>query len=582
MKFLSKIFIAMVVSALSVGTTAAYTLNVRNGMLPNDVTVANLNRVTPDANGYKRGWTQDGWTVDRFGDRGYILVSPTYTLQDVPCANSLTLPAIEISEGDYLTWDVRSAMPDLNEAYAVYIREEGQDESLAEMLVAEDAVPGKWISRVFNLGNYVGKNVIIEFRVVSTNKYLLCLDKVKVGKLTGYSFMVDRISPVLFDAKDVADSGIRATFEVTNTGMPIENGVFDCICKGEKIPSINIEKRWETGEVRTLEFDLPAVTDTHKTYTITFNADDTEELYLYEGEYFCTTYKPNLMVDKGTGTWCVNCPESSLVVDQLRGRFGDNLIMLETHNEDVMANEEYFAELEYRAIPYWMLNRISATRFSKPTMFDEYIFRPCRWSVALTEVVNVNNEKLSVSALVKTADDVDNSTDRYRAGFVVTSNFYEPDDHKFSQRNNSSIPGAEQFYYLPTQIPAQLMHYHDVTLTVESAFCGIEHSLPASFNADRYASVNFDIERPELLDNLDDARVVVFVMDTETGEIMNSTAGCPGDDFAFSSIQDIADLSSNITYPQGIWNLQGIRVADSSQNLPTGIYIYKGKKIRVK
>lgn len=581
MDFAIKLIAGLAASVLCAGAAHGYTLNVHSGVLPNGVETANLNALTPDANGYKRGWTKDGWTVDRFGDRGYILVSPTYTGENEACANALTLPAIEVSEGDYLSWEIRSAMPEIGESYCVTIRKEGDAAEDASVLWQEEATPGRWTPRVVSLSQFVGMQVVVEFRAVSVNKYLLCLDKVEIGPLTDYKMVARRTSPVFFDSKDMASNSVKATFDITNTGRKVVDGVFECRINGEAVSSVPVAKTLNTGDTRTVEFALPSEADVRKGYSIIFMPTGGDEVSLYDGEYFCTTYRPHLLVDKGTGTWCNNCPESSLTVDQLKDRFGDGLIMLESHNADIMANETYFEQLKYRAIPYWMLNRISATRFSKPTYFDEYIFRPCQWDIALTAVENDNDTRLQVSAKVRTASDVDNTDDRYRIGYVVTSDFHNPDNAMYSQRNNASIPGTEQFYYLPSSIPAALMTYHNVTLTSDNAFTGIDNSLPGTMEAGKIATFSFDVERPALLDNLNDARMVVYVLDTETGEVLNSFAGKVGEDFSLSIDTPLVDADAGKTYPGGIWNLQGIRVSDSINDLPHGIYIVDGKKIKI-
>lgn len=579
---------AMVAPAIFAGAASAYTLSVKNGMLPGDVIVANLNSLDPATDGYKRGWTKEGWTVDRFGDRGYILVSPTFTKQEMACANSLSLPAQEIAAGDFLSWDVRSALPDFPEAYIVTAREEGAAIDATETIWEENSTSGEWTSRVVALDKYVGKSVIFEFRATSVNRYMLCLDKVTVAPLADYAFATDRTSPVFFDKYDMAHGRVAASLDITNIGRSAENGTFECRIDGKTVANHKLENIWKTGETRQLSFALPVVADERQAYSVVYVADGSETP-VYAGEYFCSIFRPHLMVDKGTGTWCVNCPEANLSVAQLEKRFGDYLVMLETHNGDVMANDSYFNDLAYRSIPYWMLNRIQGSRGEKPAKFDEYAFRPCNWDIRLTEATSVDNEKIKVSVTATYESELgaydssflNNYSDRYRIGYVLTSDFSDPGNASYQQRNNSTQPGAEQYYYLPSLIPSELMKYHNVTLTYESAFTGFEKSLPEQIISTSKTEFSFEIERPELLADLNKGRVVVFILDTETGEVLNSFAGMVGADFANTSAESISEENYESVYPSGVWNLQGIRVADTAEGLPTGIYIIGGKKIKI-
>ncbi len=79
--------IAAGIPAAAADVETLYRLDLSRGKWPADVEVANLNGELPETNVYKRVYTADGWCIDRYGDRGYVALSPTYVGQrDVACA----------------------------------------------------------------------------------------------------------------------------------------------------------------------------------------------------------------------------------------------------------------------------------------------------------------------------------------------------------------------------------------------------------------------------------------------------------------------------------------------------------------
>ena len=66
-----------------------------------------------------------------------------------------------------------------------------------------------------------------------------------------------------------------------------------------------------------------------------------------------------------------------------------------------------------------------------------------------------------------------------------------------------------------------MMFYYDTTLTYETAFTGVEGSLPAVLKPGEEYVYEWSVEVPELLADAAEARVVAFVLDAETGEVLN-------------------------------------------------------------
>lgn len=75
---------------------------------------------------------------------------------------------------------------------------------------------------------------------------------------------------------------------------------------------------------------------------------------------------------------------------------------------------------------------------------------------------------------------------------------------------------------MPTWIPCDLMIYHDVAKGTSSAFSGIGNSLPDRLEANKEYAFNYRIDLPETIIDKDNIEVIVFVLNTQTGGIMNA------------------------------------------------------------
>lgn len=228
------------------------------------------------------------------------------------------------------------------------------------------------------------------------------------------------------------------------------------------------------------------------------------------------------LVDRGTGIWCVNCPAGDIAVDQLLEQYGDRIVTVSTHVRDILGNQAYWDELDWYAVPYMMINRIKASEGENTNKFSRYLEQPTSFGIRIDEIPAPQGRTLEMTAHVFVSEAIDNSGGRYRLGYVLTGDFHNPTNRAFEQKNNCSHPTYGPYYYLPSSIPPELMYYEDVTLTSDYAFSGIEGSLPASLEPGKDYEVRWQAEVPELLSEAAKARVVAYVLDTTTGEVMNA------------------------------------------------------------
>ena len=543
---------ASAASALSVPAYAAeaagYRLDLTRGRFPEGVAAVNANGVEPLLDGYKRGYTLDGWMVDRLYDRGYVAVSPTYVGEGNRCENILSLPAMRFSGGEWLRWDALSLYRHFPESYRVEaVPADGGDPLTLAEIDGEDYA---WHSHTLPLGRLSGEEMTIRFVATSESGYMLALSDISVSEgYLSYIGLKD-LTPAFQGENEYP----QVRFSLTCTGTDVKLAGISCRFTGaegdsgmEKIVTIS-EPFWlRSGESRLFSVDLPGEVFPDVRYEI--SVIDAEEPRVSGGGFgsgstYVGLFGQRLVVDRGTGIWCVNCPEGEIAADALRAEFGDGLIMLNTHVNDCLANPGYWENLGWYSVPRMMLGRDNTTEGGDAGKFAGHYLRQPQFGIRLDKVESPQSAGLNFTAHVSAASPVDNAGGRYRVGYVVTGDFHDPGNSGFVQKNNCSQPRHGAFYFLPSAIPPALMYYDDVTLTSEGAFGGVEGSLPDRMEPDEEYAFTASAALPQLADpeaikpEENSLRVVAFVIDTETGLIENASALRVGED-PFAGVESI-------------------------------------------
>lgn len=542
---------------LTLPTLAAsdYTLNLSQGKFPADVSVKNANGLLPDVNGYKQGYTTEGWTVGR-SLSGYIAISPTYTRQTdadgnpLPAKaseNILTLPTIEVEPGSYLCWEACSLHPDFKESYRIVIHPGNGD---SDQTVSFSDERSEWTARSLRIDGDATQ-VTVSFIATSECRYLLGLRNVKVCKEPKTAVCVASPMPLSFTgSRSERGESFRSfpmPFRLINAGADTQSLPFVLTVNGEDFLPAAQPAAWEAGQEGTVTFMVAAEVDTKCDYSLSLG-EGSESTQVSCGSFLCSDFRKKMLIDKGTGMWCNNCPKGSLDLENVLNRFGDDIVAVETHTgeQDVLADESYFAMLGFRAVPHFMLNRIQASKASETDLFESWYFKPVNAGIEISEI-STDNDKASVTVTLTPGTRFDNAADNFRIGYVLTGDVYEPlDSRHYFQQNNCNNVSNGQYYYLPSRIPAPLVKFHNVTLSDDSAnepFNGVAGSLPAMMDAGEKYQYSFSLEKPEILKSLDDGRINVYLIDTSTGELINVDS---------HSVVNYVAAVENITSPEAM------------------------------
>lgn len=576
---IGKGIILMAMMSLAFASYGEYTLKIARGKYPEDVKVENINGNIPMSVWYKNGWTEEGWSVGDYGTIYNIALSPSYVEEGV-CENALILPSMKIQEGEWLSWDGCEIYPKFSDSYTVEFRANGSE--VWDLLGKYTESKSKWTTHMIDLSPYCGIEGELRFVCRSDNGYMLGLNNISIKKPIEYSFFSANLSPKFFAVGELSNGDAAVEIRVLNTGAPMSSAVMGIMVEENIVSTVTDGDYWPTGETREFRIPLPVSTNVRTNYSVYIEPFGGETQIIEDSFAYCTSFKRNLYVDKGTGMWCNSCPNGTLAVEQLEETYGDAIIVGETHNGDLLANDIDFTWLKFHSIPQLMLNRVLSTKSDNASKFEDQICIPTEMEINITDMNVRSNGDLYVKAEVKTSKSFDAMDSKFRIGYLLTRNVNGNENTEFYQKNICTSPKQMQYRYLPSMMLYPMCSFPNVTipsqiasLSENPAFTGIDGSLPQSLASGEVYESEWHIPLPDGFDSFNGMRLVAFILDANK-RIINSTASYIDD---YTGIEYITAAGSKT---ERIFTLDGLEVKGERSSLLPGLYIIDGVKILIK
>ncbi|MDE5878237.1 MAG: hypothetical protein K2H47_12180 [Muribaculaceae bacterium] len=510
--------------------------NFKNGRFPSGITTAALSEAQPIKDRYKNGYTEDGWIVKVFG-KAYCALSPTSTGVDTPVENVLNIPTVTVpneAEGAIVRWTARSVLPDMPEAYEVRVRTEDSD--TWQVLCRVDEEQDVFTTRIAHLDDYAGQKIELQFACVSVNRYMLAIGEIYVGIPSAPLLTGRNLTPRFAENANPRNVKFSVFGSMFNCGAEIAEGS-ELIIRAEGKDSAVWPVTYSVKTGETLDFDIPFEAPDNATteYEVVLSTPDGNEHQVIKSDVTRSGFARNLLVDEGTGIWCNNCPEGVLEIARLEQQYPGQMIAVCTHTNDILANEEYWSHLNFYAIPYYLLNRKKSTAGGDTKKFADSLNDPTIASIKVSEGPTGDWEHVTATVEVMFDRDID-EPERYGVGYVLTSPYYRPDGNgRWMQQNICSLGVYEQYYFLPSVIPAELSFYKHVSLSASHAFDPVEvvwDGNPAVVPAYTPGYVTLDFGElftyptDESVDPAtipDNVSLVAYVMDNTDGTVLNAT-----------------------------------------------------------
>ncbi len=518
------------------------------------------------------------WTAGRLGDgHGQAAFSPTrHTDENLTSRNLLILPYTKIdSDSAYMRWESRSMLKAFVEKYHVLAR---TDLSLPwDTLYTCNAENYAWTYHVLPLANYNGKDTQIAFECATTNGFMLALDNIFVGKLSEDKplIQVEQITPRFIGEGDASEIKVH----VTNYGAPMESHEIALVNNGEYAATCYFPEI-SCGESVDLTFEVGDI-PLHEKYDFMIVAlSDGGDIKLFDlGWVYRSYYQRVAFVDRGSGTWCNNCPSMELTTSRLENLYGEQLILAESHlGNDVLANGEYLNDYLndfMRAVPALVPNhRKDMVKYSVKDTEDlsDLLIEPT--IATINAVYAVAGNDIKVEAECEFAEDTANDNDRYTVGYMLLADYHNPSIYAFLQSNSATTANTGQYYYMPNHILPEMMWFENVTTNCATATKGLQNSVPANIEGRKSFTASYTIPVPAD-ESIIGWKVVAYIIDNSDGHIVNATIAKEATTGALSTITNDNQNPSDDQW----YTLQGVKL--SRRPSAPGLYIFGSKKILI-
>lgn len=494
--------------------------------IPEDFTLICYDEMPINSIDFKKLNASMEWNVSLVNSKdGVAAVSASRRLYDMPTDNWMITPRLTLpTENPCLKWTSRAIHYHLRDGYKVMISTTGNEYYDFEELYSVEEEEYLWTKHCVSLEKYAGKKVYIAFVHNSQNKFLLAIDDMFVGQPSESDFVVKDETPRFIGNDGTVEVKIRAT----NSGIK-EGRNLNCVVNGKD--TITLESPagdWMVGEEREYRFGVLAELGK----TINYEVLTDEGFSLVKDSIICSYYPRTILLEKATGTWCINCPEVISYIQELEERYGQNIVCVEAHwgpetyGKDPFHHETYtgMSGMKTTSFPVIHFNRdrsnvVSGGDAKSRMVLGKIINKPTIAKVDMSLDAPVGD---SVKAMAKVtfAIDTDNSTGKYRVGFVLIEKSIQTDlTHQIN--GASSVAHHGEYYYLKSPVATDLMWYTNVVRNENKAFLGIKNSLPAVIEGGVEYTVDAKMGIPASVFDRNNLALVAIVMNYYTDEVLN-------------------------------------------------------------
>ncbi|MBQ8607787.1 MAG: choice-of-anchor J domain-containing protein [Bacteroidaceae bacterium] len=493
------------------GIPADFTL-VCNDQMP--VKSQNFRNISPTSEWF-------GGKVD--SEDGKAAFSTSHRTYEMETDNWLITPKLTIPErGAWLKWTAKTIHYYLRDGYKVMISTTDKSLDSFTQLYSVEEETYTWNRHLVSLADYAGQDVYIAFVHNSQSKYLIALDHVYVGQPATADFVTKNETPRF--AGNVGTVSVNGTFR--NYGKDFNLAEVVCTSGTEVVDKKVWGENFLTGEESSFEFNLPVAVGEVSAYHVEAVSSEGERVTLVKDSVICSHFARTLFLEKATGTWCNSCPSVIPYIQNLEERYREEIVCVEAHINDPMSY-----------LPY--SNGFKSV-VNLPTVLYNRDFNNHQYNVLDTKPLNKalqkatnakvdlaleydGNTTISVSSKVMFATDMDNTTDKYRIGYVLIEK-HVPSTTEMRQSNGApSMPMYNEYFYFPTgNVAPELMFFSNVPRGTESAFLGVKNSLPTAIKAQEEYLHETTLEIPETVVNKEEVAVIALVLNYYTDEVLNA------------------------------------------------------------
>ncbi len=233
-----------------------------------------------------------------------------------------------------------------------------------------------------------------------------------------------------------------------------------------------------------------------------------------------------VFVVDGTSTELGNCPFGIVGMEFMTDNYSDDFIGVTVHAEDVMTMSDFNSG--FPGIPLARLDNIGVD-FVNPFALNLEIETTARHNnsfakASITPIVTTSpNDPRQMTVEVSSTFALPLNTEHRLNVYVIENNVVGTDE-SYNQANafvGNAFGPMGGFESLPNPVPFDQMVYNLVARAALGNELGTANSLPANIIADEEYTFSYEYTLPDEF-NLENIEVVAFIIDSNSGEILNA------------------------------------------------------------
>ncbi len=463
-----------------------------------------------------------------------VAVSGSWYKEVAQSDDWLVTPAIHVADARaILSWRACAIDAEHPDGYSVYISDKGnrpEDFTDAPVLTVS-AETASWQERFLPLELYAGKDVYVAFVNNSTNCNLLMVDDLAVTTRE-HTFSFINLTP---EAVTVA-GGVQVTGTITSSGfLPVEGYRLELTYGGQTYIIDHSAESIAPDSIVTVTFDTPINVnqDTTEDYTLVISSMDGEDTDTIQGSITC--FERTVLIEEGTGTWCMWCPRGQYGLQQLHKKRPGEFIDIAVHVSDEMMVADYamslYAPFFYKyGLPSCVMDR-KVSQVGDPYIGVEEMLDKARAQGAIGKITDLvattstQQQGIYVSTTCEFGKAIEEGM--YSLFFVLVEDSVTGYAQSNAYSGSSDAMGGLDL--LPDPIPAGEYYFANVGRAVFTSTDRTGRSLTLASHAERHTAISAEYEfgYPEILkeSNLDYCKIVGMIIDNQTGEVVNAAEG---------------------------------------------------------
>lgn len=448
----------------------------------------------------------------------------------------------------------------------------------APILTIETENINQWTERSADLGKYAGQYIYIAFVNRTHMGEILAIDDVRVTCSQGAYEVVNVMGSHVFGQEKHRLAGILRLHQLDK----VQNFTASCRVGNQEYRRHFTGVDVRRGEDFRFEFEeeIPVAYGDTLHYRMWVDVEghlpDTLDAHFVSMLF---NAKRRTVFEEGTGMWCGYCPLGIIAIERMKQKYPDEFIPIAVHYDDPLEVDDYSREIYFTEFPIAWVNR----KYEALPMVNTekgYTLLEGGFETALLEQqaqqtyaeiipkASIQGQEVKVDVTTRFA--VRCSQTEHRLAFILVEDkvegtgFYQT--NYLSGKTGQDLDGFENE---PDRIVPFV--FNEVARSAAGDYKGIKASAMTKVEAGKEYHFTHTFQAKNL-NNPANARVVVLLIDYETGHVVNAVQTASLVTGVGTVIREDAQAS------QVVYDVWGRKVSHPKK----GMYIINGKKMFVR